>query len=137
MDPSRILIVLILFASGVVGAQGTTTTRSDTTPANRPAPPGNLPATSSEEVPPSKSPFAGYRPFSDEPLSPWRSANDTVHRIGGWQAYGREAQRDLRPPPAPGPASGTDRSAPATTGDLRAPVLPPMAPAAKPPGARP
>lgn len=54
-----------------------------------------------EILPPSTSPsayksaFAGYRRFSDEPLMPWRSANDTVRAIGGWQAYAREAQQAI------------------------------------------
>lgn len=27
--------------------------------------------------------FAGYRPFRDEPLAPWREVNDEVARVGG------------------------------------------------------
>ena len=38
-----------------------------------------------------QSPFAGYRPFSDDSVSPWREVNDLVGRIGGWKAYAREA----------------------------------------------
>lgn len=30
-------------------------------------------------------------PGADKPV-PWRDANDTVGRIGGWRAYAREAQ---------------------------------------------
>ena len=36
-------------------------------------------------------------PGADKPV-PWRDANDTVSRIGGWRAYAREAQ-------APAPAT--------------------------------
>lgn len=39
----------------------------------------------------------GYKRYSDEPMVPWREANDTVGRIGGWQAYAREAQGAVRP----------------------------------------
>jgi len=45
--------------------------------------------------------FSHYRPLRDEPATPWRAANDTVNRIGGWRAYAREAQT-----PAPIPAPG-------------------------------
>lgn len=36
--------------------------------------------------------FTGYRAFADQPVIAWREANDTVGRIGGWQAYARESQ---------------------------------------------
>lgn len=39
-----------------------------------------------------RSAFAGYRPFSEQPLTPWRQANNAVAQIGGWQAYAREGQ---------------------------------------------
>ena len=38
-----------------------------------------------------RSAFEGYRRFSDEPVADWRATNDRVGRIGGWQAYAREA----------------------------------------------
>jgi len=34
----------------------------------------------------------GYRPFKDQPVTSWKASNDLVGRIGGWQAYAREAQ---------------------------------------------
>jgi hypothetical protein len=37
-----------------------------------------------------QSPFAGYRPFADRGVGPWRELNDEVARIGGWRAYARE-----------------------------------------------
>lgn len=37
------------------------------------------------------SPLRGYRAFADEPIASWREANETVRRIGGWQAYSRES----------------------------------------------
>ncbi len=45
-----------------------------------------------------QSAFTGYRRFGDEKPIPWREANDTVTRIGGWRFYAREAQQ---PDPAP------------------------------------
>lgn len=35
--------------------------------------------------------FSTYRTFVDEPVANWKSANDTVARIGGWRAYAKEA----------------------------------------------
>jgi hypothetical protein len=61
---------------------------------------------------PYRSAFEGYRPYKDEPLLPWRQANDTVGRIGGWQAYAREAQGAAAP--APQASSPSAASAPAT-----------------------
>lgn len=64
-------------------------------------------------VPKYVSPLRDYRAFADEPLAPWSAANDTVRRIGGWQAYSREAYQALRAKPAePAP----DRPAPAGDG---------------------
>lgn len=40
----------------------------------------------------SSSAFEGYKRFDDQPVGSWRDANDTVGRLGGWQAYAREAQ---------------------------------------------
>lgn len=34
----------------------------------------------------------GYRSFSDDKAAPWKEANDTVYRRGGWRAYAREAE---------------------------------------------
>jgi hypothetical protein len=33
----------------------------------------------------------GYKPFAEEKPSPWKEANETVHRRGGWRAYAKEA----------------------------------------------
>ena len=38
-----------------------------------------------------QSAFDGYRPFSEQKVLSWRESNDLVGRIGGWQAYAREA----------------------------------------------
>lgn len=55
-----------------------------------PAPSGNAPAA----APPAltyKSALEGYQPFADEKSVPWKEANETVYRRGGWQAYAKEA----------------------------------------------
>ena len=38
-----------------------------------------------------RSALEGYRPFADEKAIPWKEANETVYRRGGWQAYAKEA----------------------------------------------
>ncbi|MEJ8859502.1 hypothetical protein WKW79_33400 [Variovorax robiniae] len=35
--------------------------------------------------------FEGYRSFKDEKPVPWREANETAYRRGGWRAYANEA----------------------------------------------
>jgi hypothetical protein len=49
-----------------------------------------------------QSPLAGYRALGDNKAVPWKDANETVNRIGGWKAYAREAQQSDAPGPAPG-----------------------------------
>ena len=63
-----------------------------------------------------QSAFSRYRRSADDKAIPWREANDTVARVGGWRAYAREAQQ-------PDPAA----SAPAAT---PAPPAPPATRAA-------
>jgi hypothetical protein len=63
-----------------------------------------------------------YRRFDDAPPVPWREANDTVERIGGWRSYAREASQ----PPA---AASAPHSAPAP-----APAPAPRAEPARPSG---
>ena len=50
-----------------------------------------------------RSSLADYRAWGEERRVPWKEANDTVHRIGGWRAYAREAQA---PEPAASAAGG-------------------------------
>ena len=50
-----------------------------------------------------RSALAGYRALTDVPAIPWREANDTVTRIGGWRSYAREARAPQ--PPASAPAA--------------------------------
>lgn len=53
------------------------------------------PAKSAEATAPTvltyKSALEGYQPFADEKPIPWKEANETVYRRGGWQAYAKEA----------------------------------------------
>lgn len=53
-----------------------------------PAKPGEAPAPT---VLTYKSALDGYQPFADEKPIPWKEANETVYRRGGWQAYAKEA----------------------------------------------
>lgn len=54
-----------------------------------------------------RSAFEGYRPNAEVAVGTWKEANDTVHRIGGWRAYAKEAsQTDAPLAPAATPASG-------------------------------
>ena len=42
--------------------------------------------------------FKNYQPYSEEEIIPWRQANATVQKIGGWKAYAKEAaQADTAP----------------------------------------
>jgi hypothetical protein len=54
----------------------------------------------------------GYRSFSDEEVRSWKEANDTVGRIGGWRAYGREAQANPPAGAASAPAAPASGAAP-------------------------
>lgn len=77
------------------------------------------PSLASAAVPPLKytSAFAGYRPFADEAVTPWRQANDTAAGIGGWRAYAREARQPaLAPAPVATPATRAAPAAPAASG---------------------
>ena len=44
--------------------------------------------------------LATYRRLGDDKPVPWKEANATVNRVGGWRAYAREAQQ-------PEPAAST------------------------------
>ena len=42
--------------------------------------------------------FKNYQPYSEEEIIPWRQANATVQKIGGWKVYAKEAaQADVAP----------------------------------------
>ncbi|TWO68009.1 hypothetical protein FN976_23980 [Caenimonas sedimenti] len=38
-----------------------------------------------------RSALEGYQPYSEGKMVPWKEANDTVGKIGGWRAYAKEA----------------------------------------------
>jgi hypothetical protein len=40
-----------------------------------------------------RSALESYQPYTEEKIRPWKEANDTVGRIGGWRAYAKEAQQ--------------------------------------------
>lgn len=54
-----------------------------------------------------RSALDGYQPYTDEKIVPWKEANDSVGRIGGWRAYAKEAQQGAAPA-APDAASQPD-----------------------------
>lgn len=60
-----------------------------------------------------KSALEGYRPFADEKSIPWKEANETVYRRGGWQAYAKEAAEGA-PPTAAESSKGAAADAPAS-----------------------
>ena len=66
------------------------------------------PADAAAPVPALKyeSPLAGYRALADDKPTPWREANDTTARIGGWRSYAREAREPLPPAPAASAPAG-------------------------------
>ena len=50
--------------------------------------------------------FSTYQTFVDEPVANWKSANDTVSRIGGWRAYAKEvAAATTKPSATPNPVA--------------------------------
>jgi hypothetical protein len=64
-----------------------------------------------------QSPFAGYRPFADAQVGPWRAVNDEVGRIGGWKVYAREVfeANEAEKRGVPGAGTGPGGEAPAGT----------------------
>ena len=97
VSPARWLVLIPVWAACAVSAQTV------------PAPAAPAPAAHTTPVPLSfHSALEAYQPFTDAKPIPWREANDTVGRIGGWQAYAREAQQAPSPPDAaqPVPHSG-------------------------------
>ncbi len=77
-------------------------------PAPKSGRPDPMSAQARVPVVPYTSPFAQYRRVGDVEVGPWRAANDTVERIGGWRAYAREASlpEPVAPGSAPAAASG-------------------------------
>jgi hypothetical protein len=63
--------------------------------------PDPLEATAPVAAPLHRSAFEHYRRHGDVKPVPWRQANDTVERIGGWRAYAREASQPAAAGSAP------------------------------------
>ena len=59
-----------------------------------------------------ESALAGYRRHADVAPVPWREANDTVTRIGGWRVYAREAAEPSGAASAPPPTAPSGARAP-------------------------
>jgi len=38
-----------------------------------------------------RSALESYQPYSENKMVPWKEANDTVGKIGGWRVYAKEA----------------------------------------------
>ncbi|VTY36561.1 Uncharacterised protein [Xylophilus ampelinus] len=90
-------------------------------PAPSPAPASAAATEASPPVLTYKSALDGYRPFADDKTIPWKEANETVYRRGGWQAYAKEAsgtsaaeaESPKRPAAAPGAQPGHSMPMPA------------------------
>ena len=87
--PARGLAVFPAMAAAAAMAQPASP--PSIAPAPAPAPASAAAIDGSPPVLTYKSAFEGYRPFADEKPIPWREANETVYRRGGWQAYAKEA----------------------------------------------
>ena len=44
-----------------------------------------------------RSALEGYQPHSENKTVPWKEANDTVGKVGGWRAYAKEAAEGQGP----------------------------------------
>ena len=79
-----------------------------------------------------KSAFEGYQSFTDKKPIPWKEANETVYRRGGWQAYAKEASGSGAAE-AESPRSGTPAPAAHSGHTMDMPGMPGMsgAPAKK------
>ena len=69
-----------------------------------------------------RSTLSTYRRLGDDKPVPWREANDTVARIGGWRAYAREASQ----PAASEAAAPAATRSPLPASPASAPSMAPM-----------
>lgn len=85
---------------------------------------GPDPADSNTVNPPTiyRSPFADYRAHGEDKNTPWKDANDTVGKIGGWRVYAREAADAMK----------AMKAREAVTPDVPKPAAPPPMPAKSP-----
>ena len=63
--------------------------------------------------------FDDYKPYTDEPPSNWKAANNNVAQIGGWREYAKQAQQ-LENTPAPTNKAGENMPKPATVPTTKA-----------------
>lgn len=117
---------LLVSAGTATLAQQPGTTRPSAAPASASgasaeaaptAPAAPAPVASSSGAPSYRSAFDGYRAYAEQPVLPWREANNVVGRIGGWQSYAREGQG--------GPAAGSGET-PAPAAEQGKPEMPGM-----------
>jgi hypothetical protein len=104
------VVMAVVCAALAAQAQGTPPTGSTVSPV-RPAPSVAAdPLDPQARVPAATyiSPLSTYRRLSEDKPLPWKEANETVNRIGGWRAYAREAQQTEAAAPAR-PASAPHR----------------------------
>lgn len=101
--------VLLATTVGLVAAQPLVAARPAASAASAAAPNNS---TSSY-----RSAFEGYRPFTEQPVTSWRAANDQVGQIGGWQAYAREGQGGAPAGNASAPTGATKPAMPGIEGD--------------------
>ena len=70
---------------------------------------------------PYASAWAGYQPFADEKVKPWKESNTTVGKIGGWRAYAKEAaQPEINGSQAPAASPVVSPKTPAAPADPHA-----------------
>lgn len=56
---------------------------------------------------PYTSTLSAYQAYADQPVQPWREANDRVGQIGGWRTYAKEATTSqTAPAPVATPHTG-------------------------------
>ena len=93
----------------------------------RPAVPSN-PLDAGASVPPLayRSALGSYRRIGDDKPVPWREANETVGRIGGWRAYAREAAEAAEPAAAVASPPSSAASAAARPAPMRMRMPMPM-----------
>lgn len=108
---AALLAALVLPWADPAAAQG---------PARRATPADPLDPAAAVPAASYRSPFSGHRRHAEQPVAPWREANDTVRRIGGWRTYAREGAASAAAPaivPAAAPAtpSATSSAAPPAT----------------------
>lgn len=57
--------------------------------------------------------FTQYQKFKEQPVLPWREANDDVGKIGGWRFYAKEASQPAAADTSTGPKSDPQMKQPA------------------------